>query len=98
MTMEITINIKLEDQDISILIKALFEVFKRIPQDNININIDPQTTTIPPLTENDINNTGTVSVNTDYQVTNNAKSEEVFYSNGSTVKKIEEKQKKNEED
>lgn len=41
LNMEIDIKIKLEDADIGLLIKSLFEILKKIPQDSINIRIDP---------------------------------------------------------
>ena len=45
--MEIDIKIKLEDQDISLLIKSLFEIFKKLPKDIVDIHIDPQV--VPPI-------------------------------------------------
>ena len=46
--MEISINIKLEDADIGLLIKSLFEIFKKLPKDTVDIHIDP--VSAPPIT------------------------------------------------
>jgi len=45
--MEISINIKLEDADIGLLIKSLFELLKKLPKDTVDINIDP--VVVPPI-------------------------------------------------
>jgi len=46
--MEISINIKLEDADIGLLIKSLFELIKKLPKDNLDIHINP--VSVPPIT------------------------------------------------
>lgn len=105
--MEISINIKLEDGDIALLIKSIFELIKKIPQDNINIKIDPNAK--PPQTPTVIepcwdNTTHTITgVDTDITTVNpldyntTTAEEDVYFSdNGVSVSKIE-SEKKNEE-
>ncbi len=117
MTMEININIKLEDGDIAILIQSIFEIIKKIPQEKVQINIDPNVhPTINPtgIKINDYEiGTGTANNKVHYEnINTSAKTphdadwngdssknttEEIYYSDGSTVKKIDNEQKKNEE-
>ena len=104
MVMEITINIKLENGDIALLIKSLFEIIKKIPQDTINIVIDPNAVplqskpevvplTTPSGTATDPNYIPPLNTTTDPNINHN---QDVYYSNnGKSVKKIE-SEKKNE--
>ena len=111
--MEIDIKIKLEDQDITLLIKSLFEILKKLPQDNINVNINPNTKpykhsdgtvgdprpfppSITSVNDHIYHKDGTINtavsnIDTDQDGT-------IYFSNnGKSVKKIEEEEKKNEE-
>ncbi|KKN90859.1 hypothetical protein LCGC14_0224430 [marine sediment metagenome] len=120
MTMEINISIKLEDGDIALLIQSIFELIKRIPQEKVQVNIDPNAkpdlnTGTAPIRINDYEQGTAVDIDKihynnsgepygwDAETTkapskNNTTSEDIYYSNdGSTVKKIDNEQKKNEE-
>lgn len=91
--MEISINIKLEDADIGLLIKSLFELIKKLPQDNVEVKVDQNVK--PPNTATDDVHTNT-NPNTDISSIPAVSEDDVFYSNGSSVKKIN-SEKKNEE-
>ncbi|MCP4762616.1 MAG: hypothetical protein GY870_12620 [archaeon] len=78
--MEIEIKINLEDGDIALLIKSLFELFKKFPQKNFNVNI------VEP------NIVSKQSTNRNYTYDPIEQEESIFYSNGATITKINEKE------
>ncbi len=80
--MEINISIKLENGDIALLIKSIFELIKKIPQDNIQVNIEP---TVNPVIKQDWN-TGTAPIKiNDYEQGTANDSDKVHHSNTTGV-------------
>lgn len=108
--MEIDIKIRLQDADIDLLIKSLFELLKKVPADRFKVETVPATMPpSPPPIWNDTSTTPYIKpkTNIDYGTAGKPNStddnyytvpeDSIFYSNnGETIKKMDD-EKKNEE-
>lgn len=96
--MEMDIKIKLEDADIALLIKSLFEILKKLPKEDIQVDFTPRIT--PDIPDVTYPYDGTVNINpsiTPNMDTSKTTTDGMYYSiNGTTVTKMDE-EKKNEE-